>query len=87
LLLGFNITKATAITKLLNFTSNIASLVFFATGGQVLWALGLAMGSGQIIGAWLGSHLAIKHGAKLIKPLVVVISIALSIKLLLNEKM
>jgi len=43
------------------------------------------MGTGQIIGAWLGSHLAIKHGAKLIKPLVVVISIALSIKLLISN--
>jgi uncharacterized membrane protein YfcA len=84
LLLGWGAKRATGSTKLLNFTSNIASLVFFAAGGQVFWALGLAMGAGQIIGAWLGSHLAIKHGAKLIKPLVVVISIALSIKLLID---
>jgi len=83
LLLGWGAKRATGATKLLNFTSNIASLIFFAAGGQVLWVLGLAMGTGQIIGAWLGSHLAIKHGAKLIKPLVVIISIALSIKLLI----
>jgi len=84
LLLGWGAKRATGATKLLNFTSNIASLVFFAAGEQVFWALGLAMGAGQIIGAWLGSHLAIKHGAKLIRPLVVVISIALSIKLLID---
>ena len=84
LLLGWGAKRATGATKLLNFTSNIASLIFFAAGGQVLWVLGLAMGTGQIIGAWLGSHLAIKHGAKLIKPLVVVISIALSIRLLID---
>jgi len=84
LLLGWGAKRATGATKLLNFTSNIASLVFFAAGGLVFWVLGLAMGAGQIIGAWLGSHLAIKHGAKLIKPLVVVISIALSIKLLID---
>ena len=83
LLLGWGAKRATGATKLLNFTSNIASLVFFAAGGHVLWALGLAMGTGQLIGAWLGSHLAITHGAKLIKPLVVAISIALSIKLLI----
>jgi len=84
LLLGWGAKRATGATKLLNFTSNIASLTFFAAGGQVFWALGLAMGTGQIIGAWLGAHIAIKHGAKVIKPLVVVISIALSIKLLID---
>ena len=83
LLLGWGAKRATGSTKLLNFTSNIASLVFFAAGGKVFWVLGLAMGTGQIIGAWLGAHLAIKHGAKMIKPLVVIISIALSIKLLI----
>lgn len=83
-LLGWGAKRATGATKLLNFTSNIASLIFFAAGGQVLWVLGLAMGAGQIIGAWLGSHIAIKHGSKLIKPLVVVTSIALSIKLLID---
>jgi len=85
LLLGWGAKRATGATKVLNFTSNIASLIFFAAGGQVFWVLGLAMGTGQIIGALLGSHLAIKHGAKLIKPLVVVISIALSIKLLISD--
>jgi len=84
LLLGWGAKRATGTTKLLNFSSNIASLIIFAAGGQVFWELGLAMGTGQVIGAWLGSHLAIKHGAKLIKPLVVVVSIALSIKLLFD---
>ena len=82
LLLGFNITKATATTKLLNFTSNIASLTFFALGGHVLWLTGLVMGVGQMIGAWLGSQLAIKHGAQVIKPSIVIICIVISLSLL-----
>jgi len=85
LILGFNITKATATTKLLNFTSNIASLAIFVLGGHVLWLTGLVMGMGQMIGAWLGSQLAIKHGGKIIKPLLVLSSMALSIKLLINN--
>ena len=85
LILGFNITKATATTKLLNFTSNIASLAFFALGGHVLWLTGLVMGMGQMIGAWLGSQLAIKHGGKVIRPLLVISSVSLSIKLLLDN--
>jgi len=51
----------------------------------VLWITGLVMGMGQMIGAWLGSQLAIKHGGKIIKPLIVLSSMALSIKLLLNN--
>jgi len=85
LILGFNITKATATTKLLNFTSNIASLASFALGGHVLWLTGLVMGMGQMIGAWLGSQLAIKHGGKVIRPLLVISSVSLSIKLLLDN--
>jgi len=85
LLLGFNITKATATTKLLNFTSNIASLLFFALGGHVLWLIGLIMGIGQMIGAWLGSQLASKHGGKFIRPLLVISSLSLSIKLILQD--
>lgn len=85
LLLGFNLRRATAGTKLLNFTSNIASLLFFAMGGQVLWVVGLSMGLGQIVGAWIGSHLVMRHGAAIVRPLLVIVSIAISIKLLLAD--
>jgi len=83
LLLAWGAKRATGATKLLNFTSNIASLLFYATGGQVLWALWIAMGSGQIIGAWLGSNIAIKNGENLIKLFIIGISIAVSIHILL----
>lgn len=84
ILLGYNLTQAVAGTKLLNFTSNIVSLIVFAVGGHVLWSLGLAMGMAQIAGAWLGSHLAIRHGSRIIRPMLVVVSLAVSIKLLLQ---
>lgn len=85
MLLGYNLRRATAGTKLLNFTSNIASLIFFALGGHVLWLVGLSMGAGQMLGAWVGSHLVIKHGAALVRPVLVIVSIAVSLKLLLTE--
>ena len=43
-LLGFPITKATAHTKVLNFTSNIASLMVFIAGGKIVWTLGFHHG-------------------------------------------
>ena len=79
---GYGLTRATAITKLLNFTSNVASVLFFALGGKMLWLLGLCMAVGAMLGGWLGSHSAIRFGAKLIRPLLVLISLGLTARLL-----
>jgi uncharacterized membrane protein YfcA len=79
---GFGILKATAHTKLLNFASNAGGLAAFAVVAQPLWALGLAMGAMQIIGARLGAGMAMKQGARVIKPLLVLTSLSLALKLL-----
>ena len=84
-LLGFNMTKATAHTKVLNFTSNFASLVMFIAGGEVVWVVGGAMAVGALLGAQIGSHLVMKVGARLVRPLLVVTSIAISIKLIIDQ--
>jgi hypothetical protein len=81
-LLGFGILKATAHTKLLNFASNIGAFCVFAFSGVIVWKAGLVMGVGQFLGAQAGSRLAMKNGAKIIRPLLVVTCIALAIKLL-----
>ena len=79
---GNGLTRATGVTKLLNFTSNVASVIFFALGGKMLWLLGLCMAAGAMLGGWLGSHSAIRFGARLIRPLLVVISLGLTARLL-----
>ncbi|BCV45572.1 TSUP family transporter [Shewanella algae] len=84
-LAGFGLAKATAHAKVLNFSTNIASLIFFALGGKVVWLLGLVMLAGQAAGATLGSRLVITKGSKIIKPLVVVMSLVMSLKLLADQ--
>jgi uncharacterized membrane protein YfcA len=79
---GYGLTKATALTKLFNFTSNIASVLLFTLGGHMLWLLGLCMAVGAMIGGWLGSHSALRFGARLIRPLLVLMSLTLTAKLL-----
>ncbi|WP_159947856.1 TSUP family transporter [Rhizobium sp. 18065] len=83
-LAGFGVLKATAHTKLLNLGSNVGAFIVFMVGGVVLWKIGLMMGVGQFLGAQLGSRFAMKSGAKLIKPLLIVTCLALAIKLLLD---
>ena len=82
MLAGYGILKATAHTKLLNFASNLGGLVAFALIGKPLWVTGLAMGAAQIAGAWVGSKLAMRIGARLIKPLLVITSTTLALKLI-----
>lgn len=81
-LLGMGLTRATAHTKALNFASNFVSVVVFAVGGHVLWAVGLTMAVGQVLGGWLGSHAAMRFGPRLIRPLLVVICLGMVVKLL-----
>jgi uncharacterized membrane protein YfcA len=66
-LLGLNLKKATAQTKVMNFTSNIVSLCVFLWSGNVLFAVGLLMGFGQIVGAYIGSNMVIKKEVKFIR--------------------
>jgi uncharacterized membrane protein YfcA len=82
LLAGFGMLKATAHTKLINLGSNFGSFLVFAATGAVLWKIGLMMGVGQFLGAQVGSRLAMKNGAKLIKPLLVISCLALALKLI-----
>ena len=82
---GLGITKALAEAKLYNFSTNLASLIFFAIGGNMLFGIGLVMAMGQFIGANLGSRAAIKYGIKIIKPLIVIVSFSMATKLLYDQ--
>lgn len=82
LLAGFGMLKATAHTKLINLGSNFGSFLVFAATGSILWKIGLVMGVSQFFGAQLGSRMAMKNGAKLIKPLLVISCLALATKLI-----
>tara|TARA_B100000700_G_scaffold325389_1_gene433988 strand:- start:96 stop:848 length:753 start_codon:yes stop_codon:yes gene_type:complete len=79
---GINIMRATAVTKLLNFASNFAAFIIFAFQGYVIWLLGLIMAVAQIAGAYTGSKFAIKNGEKVVRPVLVIVSLLLSARIL-----
>jgi uncharacterized protein len=80
--LGFNMTKATGYTKVMNFTSNIISLALFIVGGSVLWREGLVMGAGQFIGARIGSHMVVSRGTRFIRPVFITMVLCIIAKLI-----
>lgn len=81
LLLGHNMKKATAHTKVMNFTSNVVALVWFAIGGNIVYTAGLVMAVGQTLGAALGAGLVIKRGVSFIRPIFVTMVLLATVKL------
>jgi len=77
---GHGIIDATAIAKALNFATNIASLIVFLIAGKIVWAIGLVMMLGQVIGAWLGAHCLFSINPKYLRLLVVVMCFGMLIK-------
>ena len=87
MLLGCSMLRATATTKVMNFTSNIVALVFFLSVGQVRFVEGLVMGVGQFLGARVGSKLVIRRGTGFIRPVFITVVLALVGRLIyLNYK-
>lgn len=81
----FSLVDATARTKVLNFTSNIAALLFFVIAGLPIWEIGLVMAIGGFIGAQLGAKVVVTKGQKWIRPLVIIMSMLMAIKLLWQQ--
>ena len=71
--LGYHLARATAYTKLFNLESNLVALLWFICGHNVNYKIGLTMACGQIIGGRLGSYLVIKNGAKLVRPIFLIV--------------
>ncbi len=84
-LLGFNLTKATAHAKILNLTSNLTSLFFFLLGGKIYWLVGFVMLIGEFIGAHFGAKLVFHKGQRLIRPMVVLMSFILTLKMVYDQ--
>jgi len=83
MLFGLGLTRASGHTKVLNLTSNLAALFIFIPAGDVVWSAAIVMAIGQIAGGYIGARTGIRFGARLIRPLAVVVSVILAIRLLL----
>ncbi len=77
LMIGYDFLKAATSARFLNFGSNIAALLLFASFGQINYVYGLAMGIAQVFGAIVGTKFAIKHGSGYVRILFIIVTIAL----------
>lgn len=77
-----SLNDSAGITKVINLTTNVTSLVVFIMSGKVIFALGLVAGCFSIAGNYLGTKLFSKKGVKIVKPIIMVVLVIFFIKLL-----
>jgi uncharacterized protein len=68
--MGFDLATASGNTKVVNLASNIAAVTVFIIGGSVTYRFGIPAALAGMLGNWIGSGLAIKNGAKVIRPVI-----------------
>lgn len=81
---GFDFTKASGCARIMNFTSNIISLILYALNRRILFKYGIPVAICAILGAKLGTQLALKNGAKFIKPIFIMIALATATKMIIE---
>ncbi len=81
---GLGLVRAIANTKFLNLATNVAALAAMIAGGKVFWLLGGAMAVANVAGNQCGAWAAMRFGGKGVRPLLVVMSVALTVKLLVD---
>ncbi|MEL6605393.1 MAG: TSUP family transporter [Cyanobacteria bacterium J06614_10] len=75
---------ATGTTKLLNFLANITALITFAMNGTIAYSIGIFGAVGVILGSFLGASFATSKGVKIIRPIFILVTSALVIRLLVS---
>lgn len=70
---GYDFLQASASAKILNVFCNAAALLWFGFNGHVMWTLGLGMALCGVMGAVVGSRMAIKHGSEFVRGLFLVV--------------
>jgi len=70
---GFDFLSASASAKAVNWATNFASLLYFGYTGQLLYGIGFAMAASNILGAIIGTRLAIAKGSRFVRILFLVV--------------
>ena len=78
--LGYDFLHASAAAKLLNASTNFAAIVVFAIAGAVWWQLVLPMAVVNIVGASLGTWLALHRGAGFVRKVFLLVVALLILK-------
>jgi uncharacterized protein len=80
-LLKYDFVEANGNTKVVNLSSNVASLVTFFIFGKILFAIAVPAAAFGIAGNLVGSKLVVKKGVKIVRPVFVAALLLLFMKI------
>ena len=73
--------RANGLAKAINTTTNLSSLIVFLHSGNVMITLGLAAALCNMLGNYLGSGLAMKNGARIVRPVILTVLLILLVRI------
>jgi uncharacterized membrane protein YfcA len=79
-LFGFSFLAASASAKAVNVITNLAALGYFVTHGHVLYAVAAPMAICNVLGALVGTRLALKLGSRFVRVVFLVVVGALIVR-------
>ena len=78
---GMDTVTASGSSKVVNLASNISALVAHCMNGNIVFALAVPAMACSVLGGLLGSHLAIRRGARFIRAVMMGVMVLLLIRL------
>jgi uncharacterized membrane protein YfcA len=80
-IMGFAFVGASAIAKVVNATTNLASIIVIGFSLGIMWKLGLVLAVANLVGGYMGSHMAIKKGSSFIRIFYLIVTALLILRL------
>jgi uncharacterized membrane protein YfcA len=71
-------------TKVVNVSTNFASILVFGLSGSIMWVVGIAVGICNLAGGLIGSHVAIRRGSEFVRKFYLVVTFALIVRVLFD---
>jgi uncharacterized protein len=79
-LLGYDFLHASATAKLMNLTTNAAAIALFVSKGHFWWQVAAVMAVTNLVGSFVGTRMALKHGAGFVRGAFILVVSALICK-------
>ena len=83
-LMGFDALRANATKRVSGLVLVVTSFIVFAFSGFMDWLLAFSLGSGMLLGGYIGAHLAIKHGSGLVKKALLAVTVVMGLSILVT---
>lgn len=79
--LGLDFLRASVTAKILNVATNLAAIAYFTSSVEILWEVGVLMALCNLLGAQLGSRLALRRGVPFVRRMFLTVVTILILKL------